>query len=51
MQKLWWQNLWPMLKSEINNGEVLAAVLQPVMLFVQEATHAEYDALMSSTMK
>ncbi|XP_017956241.1 SCY1-like protein 2 isoform X2 [Drosophila mojavensis] len=50
-RKLWWQNLWPMLKSEINNGEVLAAVLQPVMLFVQEATHAEYDALMSSTMK
>lgn len=40
-----------MLKSEINNGEVLAAVLQPVMLFVQEATHAEYDALMSATMK
>ncbi|XP_060652020.1 SCY1-like protein 2 isoform X4 [Drosophila nasuta] len=50
-RKLWWQNLWPMLKSEINNGEVLAAVLQPVMLFVQEATHSEYDALMSATMK
>ncbi|KAH8369983.1 hypothetical protein KR093_001765, partial [Drosophila rubida] len=50
-RKLWWQNLWPMLKSEINNGEVLAAVLQPVMLFVQEATHTEYDALMSATMK
>lgn len=40
-----------MLKSEINNNEVLAAVLQPVMLFVQEATHTEYDNLMSATMK
>lgn len=51
LQKLWWQNIWPMLKSEINNNEVLAAVLQPVMLFVQEATHTEYDNLMSATMK
>ncbi|XP_017138491.1 SCY1-like protein 2 isoform X5 [Drosophila miranda] len=50
-RKLWWQTIWPMLKSEINNNEVLAAVLQPVMLFVQEATHFEYDALMSATMK
>ncbi|KAH8345925.1 hypothetical protein KR067_009094, partial [Drosophila pandora] len=50
-RKLWWQNIWPMLKSEINNNEVLAAVLQPVMLFVQEATHTEYDNLMSATMK
>ncbi|XP_020816683.1 SCY1-like protein 2 isoform X2 [Drosophila serrata] len=50
-RKLWWQNIWPMLKSEINNNEVLAAVLQPVMLFVQEATHTEYDNLMSTTMK
>ncbi|KAH8378837.1 hypothetical protein KR009_001709, partial [Drosophila setifemur] len=50
-RKLWWQNIWPMLKSEINNNEVLAAVLQPVMLFVQEATHSEYDNLMSTTMK
>ncbi|KMY98799.1 SCY1-like protein 2 isoform X3 [Drosophila simulans] len=50
-RKLWWQNIWPMLKSEINNNEVLAAVLQPVMLFVQEATLTEYDTLMSATMK
>ncbi|EDW40951.1 GM25196, partial [Drosophila sechellia] len=49
-RKLWWQNIWPMLKSEINNNEVLAAVLQPVMLFVQEATLTEYDTLMSATM-
>uniref|UniRef100_A0A1B0B8V1 Protein kinase domain-containing protein n=1 Tax=Glossina palpalis gambiensis TaxID=67801 RepID=A0A1B0B8V1_9MUSC len=50
-RKLWWQNVWPMLQAEINNGEVLAAVLQPVITLLQEATHTEYETIMAPTMK
>lgn len=51
LQKLWWQNVWPMLQAEINNGEVLAAVLQPVIKLIQEASPSEYESIMAPTMK
>ncbi|XP_059216916.1 SCY1-like protein 2 isoform X2 [Stomoxys calcitrans] len=50
-KKLWWQNLWPMLQSEINNGEVLAAVLHPVLTLLQDASKPEYESVMAPTMK
>ncbi|XP_037948428.1 SCY1-like protein 2 [Teleopsis dalmanni] len=50
-RKLWWQNVWPMLQAEISNGEVLAAVLQPVITLIQEATPTEYENVMASTLK
>ncbi|TMW42002.1 hypothetical protein DOY81_012918, partial [Sarcophaga bullata] len=49
--KLWWQNLWPMLQSEISNGEVLAAVLHPVLTLLQDSSKSEYEAVMAPTMK
>ncbi|XP_067644508.1 SCY1-like protein 2 isoform X3 [Eurosta solidaginis] len=50
-RKLWWQNVWPMLQAEISNGEVLAAVLQPVITLIQEASPSEYESIMAPTMK
>ncbi|XP_058983498.1 SCY1-like protein 2 [Musca domestica] len=50
-KKLWWQNLWPMLQSEISNGEVLAAVLHPVLTLLQDASRQEYESVMAPTMK
>ncbi|XP_069967911.1 SCY1-like protein 2 isoform X2 [Bactrocera oleae] len=50
-RKLWWQNVWPMLQAEISNGEVLAAVLQPVIKLIQEASPGEYESIMAPTMK
>ncbi|XP_053956399.1 uncharacterized protein LOC128862025 isoform X3 [Anastrepha ludens] len=50
-RKLWWQNLWPMLQAEISNGEMLAAVLQPTIRLIQEASPSEYESIMAPTMK
>ncbi|XP_054733391.1 SCY1-like protein 2 isoform X1 [Anastrepha obliqua] len=50
-RKLWWQNVWPMLQAEISNGEVLAAVLQPAITLIQEASPSEYESIMAPTMK
>ncbi|XP_054086089.1 SCY1-like protein 2 isoform X6 [Zeugodacus cucurbitae] len=50
-KKLWWQNVWPMLQAEISNGEVLAAVLQPVIKLIHEASPSEYESIMAPTMK
>ncbi|KAL5291270.1 hypothetical protein ACFFRR_010588 [Megaselia abdita] len=44
-RKLWWQHIWPSLSNEMKSAEVLAAVLQPVLAIVQDATHQEYETI------
>ncbi|KAJ6640725.1 SCY1-like protein 2 [Pseudolycoriella hygida] len=44
-RKLWWQHVWPCLQQEMRTAEVLAAVLQPALALVQEATLAEYETI------
>lgn len=43
--------MWPNLQLEINMGEVLAAVLMPVMYMVKEASMEEYEIHMVPTLK
>lgn len=50
-QKLWWQHVWPCLQMEMRAAEVLAAVLQPALAMVQEATTAEYENVILPTFK
>lgn len=50
-QKLWWQHIWPCLQNEIRLGEVLAAVLQPALSLVAEATQNEYETYILPTFR
>lgn len=50
-QKLWWQHVWPFLQQEMKQAEVLAAVLQPALAIVQEATSNEYEEFILPTFK
>lgn len=51
VQKLWWQHVWPFLQQEMRGAEVLAAVLQPALAIVQEATANEYEEFILPTFK
>jgi len=42
-QKLWFQHVWPMLEQEMKTHEVLAAVLQPIILLIQACSIDEYE--------
>ncbi|XP_049819933.1 SCY1-like protein 2 isoform X2 [Aethina tumida] len=44
-KKLWYQHVWPSLQQEMRTQEVLAAVLQPVLYLIQEATIEEYESI------
>ncbi|XP_077302425.1 SCY1-like protein bma [Arctopsyche grandis] len=50
-RKIWWQHIWPYLQMEINMGEVLAAVLVPVMYMVKNSSMEEYEFHMVPTLK
>ncbi|CRL00270.1 CLUMA_CG013543, isoform A [Clunio marinus] len=50
-RKLWWQHVWPCLQQEMRAAEVLAAVLQPALAMVQEATLNEYEQVILPTFK
>lgn len=50
-RKLWWQHVWPCLQQEMRQAEVLAAVLQPALAMVQEATTNEYEQVILPTFK
>jgi hypothetical protein len=50
-QKLWWQHVWPFLQQEMKAAEVLAAVLQPALAIVQEATANEYEEFVLPTFR
>jgi SCY1-like protein 2 len=50
-QKLWWQHVWPFLQQEMKAAEVLAAVLQPALAMVQEATANEYEEFILPTFR
>lgn len=50
-KKLWWQHVWPCLQQEMRAAEVLAAVLQPALAMVQEATNSEYEQVILPTFK
>ncbi|XP_055384168.1 SCY1-like protein 2 [Condylostylus longicornis] len=43
VKKLWWQHIWPYLQQEMRTAEVLAAVLLPVLVLVQESKIHEYE--------
>jgi SCY1-like protein 2 len=51
LQKLWWQHVWPFLQQEMKAAEVLAAVLQPALAIVQEATANEYEEFILPTFR
>lgn len=51
LQKLWWQHIWPCLQHEMRVAEVLAAVLQPALSLVQEATTDEYETIILPTFR
>lgn len=42
-QKLWWQHVWPSLQPDLKTQDSLAAVLQPILVLVQESTVEEYE--------
>ncbi|CAO1315978.1 unnamed protein product [Diamesa hyperborea] len=50
-RKLWWQHVWPSLQQEMRAAEVLAAVLQPALAMVQEASPSEYEEFILPTFK
>ncbi|KAG5678284.1 hypothetical protein PVAND_007972 [Polypedilum vanderplanki] len=50
-RKLWWQHVWPFLQQEMKAAEVLAAVLQPALAMVQEATANEYEEFILPTFR
>lgn len=50
-QKIWWQHVWPYLQMEIDMGEVLGAVLVPVMYMVKNSSMDEYEIHMVPTLK
>ncbi|XP_031640158.1 SCY1-like protein 2 isoform X1 [Contarinia nasturtii] len=50
-RKLWWLHVWPSLQHEIRMGEVLAAVLQPALALVAEATQNEYETYILPTFR
>lgn len=51
MQKLIWIHVWPALQMEVRAGEVVAAVLVPIMWLTNEATQAEFEELILPTLK
>ena len=51
LQKLWWQLVYPYLHVELRTQEVVAAVLQPVLFLIQEATPEEYADIIAPTFK
>ncbi|XP_055689243.1 SCY1-like protein 2 isoform X3 [Lutzomyia longipalpis] len=42
-RKLWWQHVWPSLQPDLKTQDSLAAVLQPILVLVQESTVDEYE--------
>uniref|UniRef100_A0A6P7FXR5 SCY1-like protein 2 n=1 Tax=Diabrotica virgifera virgifera TaxID=50390 RepID=A0A6P7FXR5_DIAVI len=50
-KKMWYQTVWPCLQQEMRTQEVLAAVLQSVVYFVQEATADEYESIILPSLR
>ncbi|CAH1102136.1 unnamed protein product [Psylliodes chrysocephalus] len=50
-KKMWYQTVWPCLQQEMRTQEVLAAVLQSVLYFVQEATVEEYESIILPSLR
>lgn len=48
---MWWQHVWPCLQHEMRTAEVLAAVLQPALSLVAEATTNEYETIILPTFR
>ncbi|XP_057660575.1 SCY1-like protein 2 isoform X2 [Diorhabda carinulata] len=50
-KKMWYQTVWPCLQQEMRTQEVLAAVLQSVLYFVQEASTDEYKSIILPSLR
>ncbi|CAL8102037.1 unnamed protein product [Orchesella dallaii] len=50
-KKLWFQHVWPTLQAEMRSQEVLAAVLQPILLLIQECSAAEVENMILPTFR
>ncbi|ODN01826.1 SCY1-like protein 2 [Orchesella cincta] len=50
-KKLWFQHVWPTLQAEMRSQEVLAAVLQPILLLIQECSSAEVENIILPTFR
>lgn len=45
LQKLWWQHIWVSLQPDLRTQDSLAAVLQPILVLIQESTLEEYEEI------
>lgn len=45
LQKLWWQHIWVSLQQDLRTQDSLAAVLQPILVLIQESTLEEYEEI------